>query len=106
MAGDATNVRNRNIQGARIYGAVSLPAIPRSLLGGKKCVCKYLEHKRMENNNKRDPLVAPQIGWGEESVGLLLLRASKDDDVVAAVSFTGGCFIWIPERGDKLSWKY
>lgn len=60
----------------------------------------------MENNNNSDPLVAPQIGWGEESVVLLLLSASKDKDVVAVVSFTGGYFIWIPEGDYKLSWKY
>ena len=74
--------------------------------GKERCISKYLEHKRMENNNNRDPLVAPQIGWGEESVGLLLLRASKADDVVAAVSFTGGSFIWILEGDYKLSRKY
>lgn len=65
-----------------------MPAIPGGLLGERDVFLKYLEHKRMENNNNRDPLVAPQIGWGEESVGLLLLRASEVDGVVAALSFS------------------
>lgn len=37
--------------------------------GKERCISKYLEHKRMENNNNCDALVAPQIGWGEESIG-------------------------------------
>jgi len=50
--------------------------------------------------------VAPQIGWGEECVDVLLLSASKDGDVEAAVSFTGEWFMRMPEGDEKFSWKY